>query len=187
MVGKGGHGMNIMMQNNKWVEPNYDATHRVAEVVVERVVAAGMANQTLLTAFDIKTIAHARNVCGDCGIRTGWLALSERATGVPWGLAWIVSWFRSCIVPWRDSSQYLDKVEAYGLDALVPEATILDDALLEEARRCGIQVFVWWMGVNTTSCETPENMQELANRGVTGFITPQVTMGIAARVQAGHD
>ena len=79
------------------------------------------------------------------------------------------------------TSRYLDQIEVHGLDAFNPEATIVDAALLDGARERGIQLFVWWMGENTSSVETPVEMQRLADCGITGFITPQVTMGIEAQ------
>ena len=176
------HGLNIMMQNNEpWTgEPNYDPTQRVSEVVVRRVVAAGRANDTLLSAFNIKTVAHAAALCrsreygpAGCGLRTAWLAVSwrtMRAMGVP-----------PADAPEMNSSQYLDQLEAHGLDAFNPEATLVDAALLEGARRRGVQLFVWWMGENTSSVETPAEMQRLADCGITGFITPRVAMGIEAQ------
>ena len=165
------HGMNIMMQNN-WFEPGYDSANRVAEVVVDRVIAAGLQDRVLLSAFDLGTMRTAREHCGGCGIRTAWLAMSwktERAMGIP-----------SFLAPEMNSSQYLDKVQSVGLDAFNPEAIIVDRALFEQARARGIPIYVWWMGVNTTSTESPEEMQLFADCGVTGFITPRVAWGIDA-------
>jgi len=178
------HGLNIMMANNEpWTgEPNYDPLQRVAEVVVRRVVAAGRANDTLLSAFNIQTVAKAAKLCrspkygpAGCGLRTAWLAMSShdmRDLGVPPAYA-----------PQMNSSQYLDQLEKYGLDAFNPEATLVDAALLEGARKRGVQLFVWWNGVNTKSVETTAEMQRLADCGITGFITPRVAMGIEAQRQ----
>jgi len=175
--GRERHGMNIMMQNNQWpldgvLSPDYDPTCRVADVVVARVLAEKMGEQTLLSAFDYATIKRAHEVChrnSSCAIRTAWLALS-----------WETERKLNPFAKEMNSTQYLDQVQSAGLEAFNPENTLVDGALLREAKERGVQVFVWWMGENTTSFETPARMQQLADCGVTGFITPQVKMGITA-------
>lgn len=174
----GDYGMNIMIQNNRVTptgpEPGYDPTNRVAEVIVQRVLDAGLADKVLISAFDIDTVAHGREVCGDCGIRFAWLAISwqmMRSSGIPASEA-----------PAMNSSQYLDEIEGRNLHAFNMENLMVDRVLLEEAAARGIQLFVWWLGVPLVSTEKPARMQQLANCGMTGFITPRVEWALDAQI-----
>jgi hypothetical protein len=166
----------------------------VADVVVRRVVAAGLARQVLLSAFNIEAVARGRAVCEqlgptrvavgvgagvgagvggvggvggggggeDCGLRTAWLVMKAS-------------------VPLLSSAAILQRLRAHGLDALNPEGSLVDQQMVEIAARQGNGLFVWWMGVNTTSVETPANMGHLSDCGVTGFITPRVEWGLEAQ------
>ena len=142
---------------------------------MRRVVAAGLARQVLLSAFNIEAVARGRAVCEqlgptrvavgggeDCGLRTAWLVMKAS-------------------VPLLSSAAILQRLRAHGLDALNPEGSLVDQQMVEIAARQGNGLFVWWMGVNTTSVETPANMGHLSDCGVSGFITPRVEWGLEAQ------
>jgi glycerophosphoryl diester phosphodiesterase len=62
----------LIAQNNpSEIEPGYDPTNRVAEVIVDRILAAdGVDPQdVLISAFDIGTIARVASYCNGCGIK----------------------------------------------------------------------------------------------------------------------
>jgi glycerophosphoryl diester phosphodiesterase len=166
------HGMNIMMQNNLG-EPGYDPENRVADLVVALVRKAQLADKVLLSAFNLATVSRAKKVSVGTDIRVAWLTVSwqtARKMGVPPALA-----------PVMNSTQYLDKVAGAGLDAINPEALVLaDGTLLAEAFARHIQVYVWWLGINTSSEENLADMVVMSECGVGGFITPRVQMAIQA-------
>lgn len=172
-----GYGMNIMVQNNGNVvgtvpEIGYDSSQKVADVVVKRVLEAGLQDKVLISAFNIDTVARVAVVCNGCGIRTAWLQTSPATMRQMFAPFWLI--------PNYTSSQYLDVISSLKIDAFNPENLLVDRALLASAQAREMQLFVWWLGINTTSEENPPRLQQLSDCGVTGFITPRVKMGVAA-------
>jgi len=171
-----GHGMNIMLQNNGWVvgtmpEIGYDPSHKVADVVVERILEAGLQDKVLVSAFNIQTVARVASVCKGCGIRTAWLQVSPQTMRHMFAPPWLIPDFTS--------AQYLDEIRKYGLDAFNPENLMVDGPMLAEAQQRNIQLFVWWSWL-LGSEESLPRMQQLSDCGITGFITPRVKMAIEA-------
>jgi len=161
-VGAHGHGMNIVMRNDR-LEAGYDSTNRIAAVVVARIRSAGVAHLVLLSAFEFDTVVAAKAACDGCGIRTAWLLDSLQA-------------------PLFSSTRYLEKTAAAGLDALSPEAGMVDREMLEGAHHRGLRLFAWFHG-EPLETESPALMQTLSDCGVGGFITHQVPWAIDSRVR----
>jgi len=169
--------MNIMLQNNGFVlgtipEIGYDPTNKVADVVVQRVLEAGLQKQVLISAFNIETVARVASVCKGCGIRTAWLQVSQQTMRNFLAPFWLIPKFTS--------AQYLDEISKNGLDSFNPENLMVDQSMLATAQERNIELFIWWQG-NMGSIESLPRMQQLSDCGATGFITPRVEMGNEAR------
>merc|ERR1711976_55053 len=83
------------------------------------------------------------------------------------------------------SSFFLNEAERAGFDALHPEDGLVDRAMIEGCASRNMLLNVWWYGEQTmpmfNNPETLERMQQLANCGVSSFITPCIAMGIQAQ------
>jgi glycerophosphoryl diester phosphodiesterase len=111
--------VNVEIKNLRhWSEPTYDATGRLAALVVEEVRSAHATDSVIFSCFDFETCEVVRSLAAS--LRVGWLV--ERRF---------------------DTARALRLALDAGLDALHPNFRSVDEATVAKARDHGLALYVW--------------------------------------------
>jgi glycerophosphoryl diester phosphodiesterase len=147
-------GMSINIEIKNWPEdPDFDATERVAEQVVELVQARSLHDRVLVSCFHRPTIDRVRQL--DPGIATAFLFVVHDGDG------------------WEPLAA---EVAAGGHAALHPWDGFVDEAMVAAARAHGLEINVW-------TVDDPERMAQLIELGIDGLCTnvPDVARQVVDR------
>jgi glycerophosphoryl diester phosphodiesterase len=134
-----GAKVNIEIKNDP-DDPDYDAEHQISDAVVGLALAFRDPSELLFSSFNVDTVRRIRAVN------------SELAAALVTGVLVM------------DVGMLVDRVVAYGFEAIHPWEHTLDSALVGRAHDAGLAVRPW-------TVDTRERMVELVSLGVDALIT----------------
>lgn len=133
--------VNVEIKNSRSAdEPGYDETGDLARQVVTRVRESGWEESVRISCFDLATCAVVRSF--DADINVDWLL---------WGV---------------EPADALVRAHVLGFDAINPHFSVVDDAVVADARALKLDVNVWT--VNSRS-----DLERMASCGVARIITDE--------------
>jgi glycerophosphoryl diester phosphodiesterase len=142
-----GLGVNVELKNLPG-EAGFDPDERMAREVAEMVVAADGVSTVVISSFWPASLTAVHEV------------RPELATGL-------------LLAPWFDAAEAVPLALDHGCTALHPHASLIDEALMAEARGAGLSVATW-------TVNDRRQMDTVASLGVATVITDDVTMALSA-------
>lgn len=144
--------VNIEIKNDE-MEPDFDPTDKVAEMVVQLLRGRGEPKQWLISAFRRQTIDRVHQLWPQ--LPTAWLTVTVAET---------------------DAAQLAASLVASGHIALHPFFRTLTRSVVETMHASGLAVNAW-------TCDDPIRMSELIEWGIDGICTnvPDVALEVLAK------
>lgn len=123
-------------------DPGWDPSQRVTHAVLEVLAQRDHRDRVIVSCFDFAALDLVREEAGPDGVETGMLYLSRRPV-----------------------AELLDRVVDHGHGAVHPYDTMVGEAFMDHASRCGLDVNVWTGEVGEA------RFRSLVELGVAGIIT----------------